>query len=298
MKPLSKITSLYRRVVPPSYSSRWTWPFRYLKNIGKRCEIIGVEEMKRRKRSDTLFILGSSKTILDVSDGEWETIRAHDSVGLSYFILHEFVPTYLHLEAYYESEWRAKQAEMYKRRADSFAERGTVFLVSDRAWRKGFRPKLEPDFFCDGQTVCLYPYPGFVRVPGSRPFKADDFENGRYMYRGSLNLMLYFAILMEYKRVVLVGCDMLNGVYFFEGHPEVAWLDERIELIGYQSSHCERERMKYIGLYQTKGKHDYATTVKAFDEFVLKPAGIELFSADAESALHPEVAHADIADFA
>ena len=254
--------------------------------------------MKRRKGSDTLFILGSSKTMLDVTPEEWEVIGRHDSVALNYAILCDFVPTFLHLEFYWEPEWLARQAALYKKRSAAFAERGTTFLISDRAWKRGLRPRLEPDFFYDGQTVCLYPYPGFVRVPSSRPFEASDFGNGRYMYRGSLNLMLYFAMSMEYKRIALVGCDMLNGLHFFEDYSEIDWLDERVEMVGYQAPREKRGKMSYVGMYATKGKHDYATTVKAFDEFVLKPTGIELFSTDKKSALHPEVASAKIADFA
>ena len=49
--------------------------------------------IKYLKSSDKLFILAPGSSINNITKNEFQEISNHDSIGLNYFIFHEFVPT-------------------------------------------------------------------------------------------------------------------------------------------------------------------------------------------------------------
>ena len=54
--------------------------------------------LKKYKTSDTLFIFGTGSSLLDLSSDQLNEIKSNDSLGLNYFCLFDFVPTYFTLE--------------------------------------------------------------------------------------------------------------------------------------------------------------------------------------------------------
>ena len=47
-----------------------------------------------KRKSDTLFVLGSGASIHDLNETEWAAIAAADSVGFNNWSLHPFIPTF------------------------------------------------------------------------------------------------------------------------------------------------------------------------------------------------------------
>jgi len=46
------------------------------------------------KKSDTLFILGASESINDITDDKWLAIEEHSSIRMNWWSVHRFIPTY------------------------------------------------------------------------------------------------------------------------------------------------------------------------------------------------------------
>ena len=59
---------------------------------------LGYDLVKKYKKSDTLFILGSGSTINKISDKQWGKIDDHDSIGFNFWLVHDFVPDFFKFE--------------------------------------------------------------------------------------------------------------------------------------------------------------------------------------------------------
>ena len=46
------------------------------------------------KKSDTIFIMGSGSSINTISEDQWNIISKNDSLGLNFWIIHDFIPTF------------------------------------------------------------------------------------------------------------------------------------------------------------------------------------------------------------
>ena len=91
---------------------------------------------------------------------------------------------------------------------------------------------------------------------------------------------------MEFKKIVLVGCEMDSAIPFFEYLPEAQWMNE---ISGFQPTREERLKAQYGGAYNTKNKHSMVNTILAIDEFVFRPTGIELYVFNKNSLLYPKI---------
>jgi len=254
-----------------------------LANRSNRYRIFTHQEILKRKKSDTLFICGSSGHLDEIDEAMWDKIDEHDTLALNYFIYHKFVPTYFALNYGRNRSVNTYLEALIKNRNKDYEN--TIFLIGSRKRRRGVHPRIMPQFFADNPKVTFFLHPKSVRVPVFRPFSREDFNKSMF-YRGSLNLYLYIARLFEYRKIVLVGCEMDSGVPFYENYPEAQWMD-KIE--GYQPSYEERLRHRYVGSYDSQGKHNLISTILAINEFVFEPEGIQLYVFNKKSLLYPKI---------
>ncbi|HLA81367.1 MAG TPA: hypothetical protein VJP78_07100, partial [Thermoleophilia bacterium] len=74
----------------PYWAQAWAWITRGPGGY----ELLSLDEVRERKRSDTLFILGSGPSIRRVRPGQWEYLGQHESFGINFSLLLNIVPTY------------------------------------------------------------------------------------------------------------------------------------------------------------------------------------------------------------
>jgi hypothetical protein len=59
-----------------------------------------LAEASARKTSDTLVVLGSGRSVCRLDAADWQRIgRDHDTLGLNFWMLHPFTPTFYQFEA-------------------------------------------------------------------------------------------------------------------------------------------------------------------------------------------------------
>lgn len=237
----------------------------------------------RKKRKDILFILGSNRSINEITDREWTEIGKHDSLGFNYWIFHKFVPTYFSLEYGSDPEVNKYHMECLQRRVTDY--KNTIFFVHSRERRRGMSPWLLPEYYPPNPHTFFYTFPPLVKCPVERPFRCEDFKSSIF-YRGSLNLNLHVARLLGYRCIVLVGCEMDTSTTFYEDYPEAQWI---FQLAGYVPSKEERGKIKYGGAYDSKGKHNFIKLILAINKCVLRPEGIKLYVYNKKSLLYPEI---------
>lgn len=268
---------------------------KFWKNKDLKSHQITLSDLKKKKK-EILFIIGGNRSLNDINDTVWDKISTHDSLCFNYSIFHKFIPTYYELEHGIDKNIHSYHKEMLQRRKLDYKK--TIFLIHSRHWRRGWNPRISPEFFPQNPKYFYFIYPNFVNCPPNRPFTKRDFRRS-IQYRGSLNLHLYFARLVGYKKIVLVGCEMDTAITFYHDLPEAQWIFENESYKGEwkmkEPPKKERYQMRYEGAELRKNqegipvKHSLIDTFKAINEFVFKPEGIELYVFDKRNLLYPDV---------
>lgn len=197
----------------------------------KKCKILPLSsvDLSALRHSETLFILGSGQSIGSLSINQFEIIRKHDSIGINFWLAHEFVPKFLLLypggysdRSVFELYWA-----LMRERASDY--RNTVKILTDLS--RVNRPFVEgvPLSFSQGLYAAERVFP-FARssaelLLGLRKILAQgyfDLENGHlkhnrlFKYGTSLSAALGFAACMGYRRIVICGVDLYDRAYFYE----------------------------------------------------------------------------------
>lgn len=178
------------------------------------------------KRSDTLFVLGSGSSVSMLTPAQWEVIREHDTLGLSFWLYHDFVPTWFVFELSRNPEHTPALFELIERRATDYANVPVIFNdviqaeIREPGWEKHLPFTRLPRFHAlhnigiPGDTI-----PALERTL-HRYHHAGVFHPCDDLWylpkrRASLPMLVAFALLCGYQRVVLCGVD-LHGGYFYE----------------------------------------------------------------------------------
>ena len=94
-----------------------------------------VSEFRARKGSDTLYVLGSGASVGRLTRADFDAIAAADSIGLNFWLLHDFVPDFYQFEVAVEPERRDTFDAMLTRKAADYAQ----VLFSTRTSRPASR---------------------------------------------------------------------------------------------------------------------------------------------------------------
>ena len=287
---------IYQKFLPDTV----LWSFKEMfmkawKNKHLKARRITLSNLKKEKK-EILFIIGGNRSLNDIDDDVWDKISKYDSFCFNYSIFHKVIPTYYEQEHGINKEILSYQKKLLQKRKLDYKD--TIFLIHSRHWRRGWNHWVSPEFFPPNPKYFYFIYPNIINCPPSRPFEKKDFRRS-IQYRGSLNLHLYFARLIGYKKIVLVGCEMDTAVTFYHDLPEAQWIFEneayKGELKMKEPPKEKRHQIRYEGAElrnNSKGepvKHSMIDTFKAINEFVFKPEGIELYVFDKRSLLFPDV---------
>lgn len=236
-----------------------------------------LSEFAQRKTSDTLIVLGSGSSINALSEEDWDTIREHDSIGLNFWLLNQFVPDFYMFEVGPTQD-----------RIDHFQT-----FLTERAARYESVPMIYKD--TDRHTVNLSSVPSMVvhqfRVLNKINLPLDREDRLQAALRWCLRLRIpqitglhVFArasivqacalgAMLGYKRIVLAGVDLNNTRYFWSDNPDLNWFGAQPGTV-----HKTMTSEKLVPVDRV---------LDAFDTEWFKPAGITLYCGHATSALHP-----------
>jgi len=200
------------------YLPYWAQARSWITRRSGEYELLTLDEVKERKRSDTLFILGSGPSIREVRPSQWEYVGEHESFGINFSLLLDIVPTY-HLMEDGKVAWHR---ELTKRVLAPRRQRlsSTTWFISNRHTRRLIHPRYTPELFSDPARVCVFQLPKRLLLERDRPFTTGDFEKS-IRYRGTMSLALYLTMRLGYKRIVLLGVDLHTPRHFFEDMEEM-----------------------------------------------------------------------------
>lgn len=250
-----------------------------------------------RRTSDTLFVLGSGSSVCDLPAGAWDEIAAADSIGINFWVLHQFVPSAYTTEWYTNDDKRTAWLEAVDARRDEIAEVPIFFRLPARRVNDRQRGslRLRPA----DVTARLPAWHRKTRITNDlnilpirpvhlrRLFRTFDRigllnHRRRTVYlpvaRGTVLWAIFFGYRLGYRRIVLCGVDLNHTEYFFH-RPGGGRVEGLRVPAPYQ--HGERHRTDDPSL---KGS-PMSALVAAVNDAVLAPHGIRLEVGHPRSAL-------------
>ena len=82
--------------------------------------VLTLENIKNYKTSNTLYILGSGPSVLDITDKQWQHIKSHNSMGFNHWYVHDFEPTFYDLSYLADNQFNSKETSMYYQASKKF----------------------------------------------------------------------------------------------------------------------------------------------------------------------------------
>jgi len=192
--------------------------------------LVTLPKLRESKTSDTIYVLASGPSVLEVTDKEWDHIQKHDSIGFNHWYVHSFEPTYYDLSYLADDQFESKEISMYYRASRKF--RNTKYILNkaisesnleyfnDRAYHQVYINHFDL-FYKDleaiekskdneiGKLASYWTKDFFNHF--NNPF-GELLPNSNYIYksRGQLFATIQLCVLLGYTDIRLVGVDLLS----------------------------------------------------------------------------------------
>ncbi|MGB0391873.1 MAG: hypothetical protein ACPGD5_09895 [Salibacteraceae bacterium] len=172
------------------------------------------------KTSDTLFVLGSGSSVMNLSSAEWEIVNQHDSLGFNAWSLHEFVPTYYAIETSKNQFVANLRKDHLNNRLKDYSNT-PIFIQYQHMLMAG----IDYNDLKLPKENLYYNAPFMPNTTNVKVLKkliakwVNQKDAGLcdlMHYSSSLSYMIGLGYLMGYKNIVLLGVDLGNSGYFFE----------------------------------------------------------------------------------
>lgn len=203
--------------------------YEYANSVG--IKTLNIEELKKYKKSETLFVLGSGWSINEISDSQWEIIKKKDSIGFNLWVIHDFQPTYYMLEGPRNSEMRELLCRKLNEKKEAFNKTPILIKDAESKRTKKVLSKLSISYFDEIQLCKERFIPGNDIKTLSRYFNKLEhhFNANNYLLKkqASVFSILSLGYLLDYDKVILCGIDLNGSEYFYNSEK---YLDENVVL--------------------------------------------------------------------
>ena len=253
-----------------------------------------LSDLQCRKKSDTIFILGSGPSINSISDSRWNFISKHVTVGLNFWLIHNFVPDIYFCEVISDKIALANVCSnclfyFMKKRSEEY--KSVLKIIMDLSNANTFKwLKSLPDNWRDNLHF-LYGIPVLARnkyeleysisyLVKKKLFEKTDNFGHVFKYMGTVIAIMTMAVKMDFKRIVLCGIDLSSSKHFFD--------DKEL----YKNAPPEQiyaGRHLHGTMRSTPMLMPIDSVISVFKTQVLEPRGIELYLESCTSLLYPRI---------
>jgi len=255
--------------------------------------LLSLVDLRKYKRSDVLFILGTGPSINQISAQHWQAISRHDTLGLNFWLYHQFVPTFYVVESSSYGGPRdtvtRRIKEAANRRASDYGN--TIKIITDlyqpgRQWAFDVDPAFRKNLYTaydlpvPARTEEEFEY-GIRYLLHKGAFDSATRLRALFKYGQSLLLLLTFAFRLRYRKVVLCGIDLNTNDHFYDDpelYPEARWAKPSAAVWGYD------DRFQW-GIPQSSAAY-------VMKRLLFDPEGIQLYVENRSSALWPIIPEA------
>ena len=261
---------------------------------------LGECDLAAHKRSDTLFVLGGGSSINLITAERWQGIAAHDSLGLNWWLIHPFVPSFYLLEVVTREvfpEGFRRYVEIADRRAADYAGTVKIAMELDKPGTQSIAhvsPAFRENLYAAGNLPApARNEPEFAQalryLAARGRFRIERRFSTLLKYAASLTTTLAFGLKLGYRKSVLCGIDLTTQEYFYQDpqlYPE--WAD--FEYVPRQERHDTDVRLEW--------RIPVSSAVAIMRRELLETAGVKLYIENRGSALWPMLPEAPDALFA
>lgn len=266
---------------------------------------LNLQELRKFKTSDTIYVLGSGPSILDITSEEWKHIKSKDSIGFNHWYVHDHQPTFYDLSYLADYQFESKETSMYY--LASTKSQTSKFILNNNIASFNLEYFKDKDYY---QTHINHF--DFFEKDIENINKSSDNEIGIYAKywtkdffnyydypfgellpnpdyifksRGQLFATIQLSVLLGYTDIRLVGVDLLNENKFqdnikeapksaksplAEGGTIKVQEDHMNNALHPNKTHNTAQATKdtdYLGIHKL---------ISIFNERRLKPTGIDL----------------------
>jgi hypothetical protein len=259
--------------------------FNWVKNKKKQYNTFNFDHIREKiKTSDTIFILGSGESINSMTSTQWSHIAKHDSIGMNFWPLHPFIPTYYHSEYMHSNLLFNHYTKTISHQIKTKYQNTLFFLSGNRAVTRGIHPRTVPDLFPDNASVCFYTYKKPIKGNSSADFSKKSFSKTLF-YRGGLTQVIDLMDKVGYKKIVMVGVDLNNHIQFYDHLPEVQWCFET----GYRAKPDKTNPGIHGTMVKKVGKMTVEEYLYVLNDLYFQQNNIELYIASPKSRLAEKI---------
>ncbi|MBA7527358.1 hypothetical protein ES705_19534 [subsurface metagenome] len=245
-------------------------------------------KIKNYKKSNTLFILGSGASIVNISSEEWKIIRKSDSFGFNHWIVHDFVPTFYMFEC--ENPKKLVFFRNLKQKAEKYKRVPIIYkgLTNQPIDLDRFPSQLRKNLYISAlflfQCEDVISFSQIIKyMKKLKMFSQSEKMRIHMQCRASISDIIIFGVIAGYKNIVLCGVDLNKINYFYEADSN--YYKKKGLLIPFS----EQKGPIHRTIDKTVGNLTIDEIVYTLNEIVLKPMGINLYVAFNSSALYPKI---------
>lgn len=186
--------------------------------------LINFDALKKHKKSDTIFILGSSPSILGMKSSQWSEIKAHDSIALNNFAFHHHIPTFYWLEL--SSVYLYTLHFLFSEIEEKYTSENVPFIlnytnfdqsqINFDAMPKSIRDKCS---FLLPRLVFSQTENSIVKTCKKLLAELQQQKlsyKSLFHIRASVPTCVQISWVLGYKKICLPGIDLKNQHYFYQ----------------------------------------------------------------------------------
>lgn len=258
-----------------------------------------LDKFLYKKKSDTIFILGSGASVNDLTPKQWDFIKQHDSVGFNLWLVHDFVPDFY----MFETADRDSDPAILNRTQDFFYNlRMKENLYKDVKMIYKMNTELSRNFLVDADLpqsilkniyfspVIFLAYHNIATMKKALKVSMHALDKSKALIHihtaATMFDLIIFAVKFKFKKIVLVGVD-LTADYFYETQDFQDYLREKKLKLPSTLTTPEEKKSGINGI-ETWFKIPISVIIDEIDKTILAPRGIKLFVSSRKSRLYPK----------
>lgn len=249
-----------------------------------------------KKKSDTVFIVGSGESINNLTTSEWSFIQKHNIIGLNYSFVHPVIPDYHLMEMIPLPEMQDFFCEITNKNykdVDMFFQYKHVIKSNFDLLKYKHQEKMYV------HVPHLYPtvYPEVLELYFRELQRTTNIKLSNLVHHNShIGCAVMFAQALGYKKIVMLGIDLNGGDYFTNSEikSEAYPYNENYKRINVlRNKHFEVTQEYKNSIHPTIDKNlmkkrggilmdDY---FKTYSKIFIEPTDVELYSGSKLSKL-------------
>lgn len=261
-------------------------------------------QLRKDKKSDTVFILGSGPSINEINSFQWDYIEDNDSWGFNFWLCHNFIPDIFFGQSHVDIE----EDQRFNFEMDILMNQMLIdkkhlynkvkfYLRGDNVNDYKFQKSQFGETILNSEFNYYFMPELIIRSKNKiRPIKLMNniydmgFFSGKFNYHpipkfgNTVTELISLALIAGYKNIVLCGIDMNDGGHFYDEDFYLKKYGFLKKLKAWSNKskthpHADRKQLKYTS----------KDVIMDLNKFAKKRFESEIFVSNSTSSLYPEI---------